>query len=669
MVNQGGGKKRDLSALLGTSKSGGGGKTSSASRASGKPASSILEQARAAAERAKRAKTTDAGTDDASGDAPGACAPAARAPREPSAATGRAPSRWDAPDVQTVTAPPPAARPKSRWDDDADEDDEDDAEDAARSTAAAAAAAAAASSAPESYMDKMVREAMEFKLANLEREAVDASEPTEVSTTTRGGTVDVAKIMAMRTPSTDGDATPRAIEPDTNAADATPAADAPAEVDASREPASAAPGPMDDLDDLGDGDGIPGEGIPGEGIPEDGIPGEDAVPGSDGFARRERSPAAASRSPAAASRSPAAASPERAELSEPSSDEEDASPGARSFDMMAGCRSVFAFEQLNRIDEGTYGVVFRARDKKTGKVRALKKVKMEKEREGFPMTALREANILLSMHHPNVVDVSEMVVGNSLDSVYMVMEFAEHDLKGLMETMPAPFSTPEVKCLTRQLLSGVAYLHDNWVLHRDLKTSNVLVNNRGQLKICDFGLARHYGDPLRAYTHVVVTLWYRAPELLLGQREYGTPVDCWSLGCIVAELLGRDPLFQGKSEIDQIDRVFRLLGTPNEKIWPGFEHLPGVRKVKFARQPYNNLRRRFPEVSPSGAPTISDVGFDLLNRLLAYDPERRISAEEGLRHEWFEEFPPPKDQRLMPTYPSKAAGASRAVAAARRANA
>ena len=206
---------------------------------------------------------------------------------------------------------------------------------------------------------------------------------------------------------------------------------------------------------------------------------------------------------------------------------------------------------------------------------------MEKEREGFPMTALREANILLSMHHPNVVDVSEMVVGNSLDSVYMVMEFAEHDLKGLMETMPAPFSTPEVKCLTRQLLSGVAYLHDNWVLHRDLKTSNVLVNNRGQLKICDFGLARHYGDPLtRVHArrrHAVVS---RARTAARPART--VPVDCWSLGCIVAELLGRDPLFQGKSEIDQIDRVFRLLGTPNEKIWPNFEHLPGVRKVKFA---------------------------------------------------------------------------------------
>jgi cell division cycle 2-like protein len=188
---------------------------------------------------------------------------------------------------------------------------------------------------------------------------------------------------------------------------------------------------------------------------------------------------------------------------------EPAGPPQRSVNMLQGCRSVDEFERLNKIDEGTYGVVYRARDKKTGEIVALKKVKMEKEREGFPLTSLREINILLSFHHPSVVDVKEVVVGSSLDSIFMVMEYMEHDLKGLMESMRQPFSQSEVKCLMLQLLEGVKYLHDNWVLHRDLKTSNLLLNNRGELKICDFGLARQYGSPLKTYTHLVVTLWYR----------------------------------------------------------------------------------------------------------------------------------------------------------------
>ena len=141
------------------------------------------------------------------------------------------------------------------------------------------------------------------------------------------------------------------------------------------------------------------------------------------------------------------------------------SPPRRNINMLQGCRGVDEFERLNRIDEGTYGVVFRARDKKTGEVVALKKVKLEKEREGFPLTSLREINILLSSHHPSIVDVKEVVMGN-MDSVFMVMEYMEHDLKGLMESMKQPFSQSEVKCLMLQLLSGVNYLHDNWVLHR-----------------------------------------------------------------------------------------------------------------------------------------------------------------------------------------------------------
>ncbi|XP_042025141.1 cyclin-dependent kinase G-2-like isoform X2 [Salvia splendens] len=328
-----------------------------------------------------------------------------------------------------------------------------------------------------------------------------------------------------------------------------------------------------------------------------------------------------------------------------------AQPPQRSVNMLQGCRSVDEFERLNKIDEGTYGVVFRARDKKTGEIVALKKVKMEKEREGFPLTSLREINILLSFDYPSIVDVKEVVVGSNLDSIFMVMEYMEHDLKALMETMKQPFSQSEVKCLMIQLLEGVKYLHDNWVLHRDLKTSNLLLNNRGELKICDFGLARQYGSPLKPYTHLVVTLWYRAPELLLGAKLYSTAIDMWSLGCIMAELLSKEPLFNGKTEVEQLDKIFRILGTPNETIWPGFSKLPGV-KVNFVKHQYNLLRRKFPATSFTGSPVLSDTGFDLLNRLLTYDPDKRISAEEALNHEWFREVPLPKSKEFMPTFPA-----------------
>ncbi|XP_051122431.1 cyclin-dependent kinase G-2 isoform X2 [Andrographis paniculata] len=263
-------------------------------------------------------------------------------------------------------------------------------------------------------------------------------------------------------------------------------------------------------------------------------------------------------------------------------------PPQRSFNMLQGCRSVDEFERLNKIDEGTYGVVYRAKDKKTGEIVALKKVKMEKEREGFPLTSLREINILLSLHHPSIVDVKEVVVGSNLDSIFMVMEYMEHDLKGLMETMKQPFSQSEVKCLMLQLLGGIKYLHDNWVLHRDLKTSNLLLNNCGELKICDFGLARQYGSPLKPYTHMVVTLWYRAPELLLGAKQYSTAIDMWSLGCIMAELLSKEPLFNGKTEVDQLDKIFKILGTPSETIWPGLSKLPGA-KVNFVKHKHTSF--------------------------------------------------------------------------------
>ncbi|CAG8720342.1 16830_t:CDS:2 [Gigaspora margarita] len=311
--------------------------------------------------------------------------------------------------------------------------------------------------------------------------------------------------------------------------------------------------------------------------------------------------------------------------------------------MLTGCRSVDNYEKLNRIEEGAYGVVFRARDKATGEIVALKKLKLDKEKNGFPITSLREVHTLLLAKHPNIVNVREIVVGDALKQY--------HDLKSLMEDMQSPFLQSEVKTIMLQLLSAVAMLHDNWIIHRDLKTSNLLLNNRGQIKVADFGLARKYGSPLGPMTELVVTLWYRAPELLLGAKKYSTAVDMWSVGCILGELVNKEPLLPGRTEIDQLDKIFKLLGMPNEKIWPGFSKLPHAKNIPYVKQSHNSIRSRFPY--------LTENGIDLIARLLTYDPAKRITAEEALKHPYFTESPLPKDPEMFPTWPSKGGGERR----------
>ncbi|KAG2173857.1 hypothetical protein INT43_005277 [Umbelopsis isabellina] len=315
------------------------------------------------------------------------------------------------------------------------------------------------------------------------------------------------------------------------------------------------------------------------------------------------------------------------------------------------CRHVDNYEKLNRIEEGAYGIVFRARDRKSGDIVALKKFKLDKEKNGFPVTSLREIRTLMLAKHPNIVNIREIVVGDKFDQIFMVMDFIDHDLKSLMEDMKNPFLQSEVKTIMIQLLSAVALMHDNWMIHRDLKTSNLLLNNRGQIKVADFGLARTYGSPLGNMTQLVVTLWYRAPELLLGAKEYSTAVDMWSIGCIFAELVRKEPLLPGRSEIEQLDKIFKLLGMPNDKIWPGFSDLPHAKNIAFVNQPYNNLRSKFLY--------LTEAGIDLMSKLLTYDPKKRISAEEALKHPYFAESPAPKDPAMFPTWPSKGSGEKR----------
>ncbi|NXY62405.1 CDK3 kinase, partial [Callaeas wilsoni] len=285
-----------------------------------------------------------------------------------------------------------------------------------------------------------------------------------------------------------------------------------------------------------------------------------------------------------------------------------------------------SFQKVEKIGEGTYGVVYKARNKRTGQLVALKKIRLDSESEGVPSTAIREISLLKELKHPNIVRLLDVI--HSQKKLYIVFEYLNQDLKKYMDSCQAgelPLSL--VKNYLFQLLQGVSFCHSHRVIHRDLKPQNLLINEAGAIKLADFGLARAFGVPLRTYTHeVVVTLWYRAPEILLGCRYYSTPVDIWSIGCIFAEMMTRKALFPGDSEIDQLFQIFRTLGTPTEVTWPGVTQLPDY-KGSFPRWPRKEMKDIVPNLDRDGR--------DLLTQLLLYDPSKRISAKAALNHQYF----------------------------------
>lgn len=237
------------------------------------------------------------------------------------------------------------------------------------------------------------------------------------------------------------------------------------------------------------------------------------------------------------------------------------------------------------------------------------------------------------------------------------MPFISHDLKTLLVTLTTPFLPSETKLLLTQLTSALSYLHTNHILHRDLKTSNLLLSNTGDLLLADFGMARYTSSPPPPHlTQLVVTLWYRAPELLLGTTTYTSAIDIFSLGCIFAELLTNAPLFPGKNEVDQISRIFSLLGTPTSTSWPGFRSLPNAKAL-------HPVLSKAPEISSRLAPTmfpyLSTAGLELLTDCLSLNPADRPSADEILGHRYFREEPRAKAKEMMPTFPSKGSGEKR----------
>lgn len=316
------------------------------------------------------------------------------------------------------------------------------------------------------------------------------------------------------------------------------------------------------------------------------------------------------------------------------------------------CNSVHDYKKVNRIGEGTYGYVYKAIHRSTGEVVALKRIILHHEQQdGFPLTSIREVKTLMRCQHSNIVQLLDVVVGTNRDAVFLLFEYCEHDMSDLVKKMKHPFKESEIKRLLLQLLSAVEYIHKNCIVHRDIKLSNLLYNNRGQLKLADFGLARTISRPRCSdLTQLVVTLWYRAPELLLGSEDYSFGVDIWSVGCIMGELFLYDPLFTGSDELDQLMKIFAILGSPNERIWPEVLNMPVVAKgvINIERE-----CKRFPfNILGDQLRDLCQEGLDLLNALLTYSPSIRITARDAVHHTFFYVMPYPKVEDFMPTFPS-----------------
>ena len=283
--------------------------------------------------------------------------------------------------------------------------------------------------------------------------------------------------------------------------------------------------------------------------------------------------------------------------------------------------------KIEKLGEGTYGVVYKARDKQTQEILALKKIRLDAEDEGVPSTAIREISLLKELQHPNIVHLKDVV--HSENKLHLVFEFLDHDLTKHMDGHVATGGMPAhlIKSYTLQMLQGIAYCHAHRVLHGDLKPQNLLIDRNGTLKLADFGLAQTFG--------LGATLWYRAPEIMLGSKHCWTPLDLWSIGCIFAEMIMARPIFAGDSEIDELFRIFRVLGTPNEQSWPGVTQLPDY-KPSF---PIWNARP-LGEVMKG----VEGAALDLLAQTLVYEPSKRCSAKAAMQHPYFHDL----DKTILP---------------------
>jgi len=308
------------------------------------------------------------------------------------------------------------------------------------------------------------------------------------------------------------------------------------------------------------------------------------------------------------------------------------------------------YEKDRQVGQGTYGSVFVGRHSKSRDIVALKRINTAQEENGFPITAIREVKILKALKHPNVVNLREIVTSkeqgkNLPKNVFMVFEYLEYDLYGILETPEIRLTQDHIKSWAKQLLSGVHYMHKNRIIHRDLKASNLLVNSKGELKIADWGLARSWNNDMKHLTNKVITLWYRPPELLLGSNQYNTKIDMWSVGCILAEMFRRTGFLRGRDEVSQLEVIFSICGHPTKENWPLIGKTCKLWR-KFKPNDGEENPRRIREALKIKLPNprwMTENALDLIDNLMILNPEKRWSAQQALLAEYFFDEPTTKE--------------------------
>ena len=301
------------------------------------------------------------------------------------------------------------------------------------------------------------------------------------------------------------------------------------------------------------------------------------------------------------------------------------------------------YHKLKKIGEGTYAVVYLAKDLSSlptssseEKLVAIKKIKYVAGASGLDFSALREIKFLRHLNYPYIVDLYDVYIIKG--SLHLVLEYFPWDLEMIIKDKGIIFMPGDIKAWLWMLLNALDACHKQWILHRDVKPNNLLVSQDGRIKLADFGLARDWGNTRVPMTSDVVTRWYQAPELLFGAKNYTSAIDMWSVGCLFAELMLRVPYLPGDSTVGQLSTIFRALGTPSEQDWPNMTSLPDY--VKLPWYPKSSLKGQFRAAS--------DDAIDLLSRLLIFDPSRRISADEALRHPYFQNSPQPTPFESLP---------------------